>query len=67
MMSLLLGKQAGDGGESPVLIGLVKFRGGDSLLVQGALKPLKLSFVAYGQSDVRRMVVMRTSFLVSIL
>lgn len=51
MVSLLLGEQAGDSGQAPILIWLVKLRGGNADVVEARAKILESVLVSADQMD----------------
>jgi hypothetical protein len=66
MVPLIFCEQAGDGREAPVLVRLMKFRGGNSGFVQRRTQSFKRMLVAGRKIDVARMVVGRATELESV-
>jgi hypothetical protein len=67
MVPLLLGEQAGDGSEPPLLVRLVKLRGGNADVVEARAQVLERVLVSTGQGDVGGVVVGRATMLVGVL
>lgn len=51
MVPLLLGEQAGDGSEPPFLVWLVKFRGGNTGIIETCANVLESVLVSAGQEN----------------
>ena len=65
-MSLFLGEDAGDGSETPVLVGLVELGGLDSCSVKHVTACLERFFVSDSQVQVRGVMVRRAAILVGV-
>lgn len=63
-MSLVFSKNAGDGGQTPVLVWLMKFRRSNACRVKGITQHFEASLVANRQMDVRGMVIGGATILV---
>ena len=67
MVPLLFGEQAGDGRQAPVLVGLMKLRGGNADVVETRAKVLESVLVSTGQGNVGGVMVSRATVLIGVL
>jgi hypothetical protein len=65
MMSLRFSKKAGDSRQTPIHVGFVKFSRLNTLIVKRAAQPLEMTLVSNSQVNVRGVVVVRSTELVS--
>lgn len=66
-MPLILADAAGDGSQTPFLVGFFELSGGDSLSIEESAKRFKPRFVSDRQMDVGRVEVGRAAKLVGVL
>lgn len=67
MMSLLFSKKAGDGSQTPILVGFMKFSRLNTLIVKRAAQPLEMILVSNSQVNVRGVVVLRSTEVIGVL
>ena len=66
MVALLLGEQAGDGSESPVLIGLAELRRDNASVRETTTKEPQRLLITRSEMDVGGMVVVRATVLIGV-